>query len=153
MSNPTSTEYETYYVPEKSKMAVMATIGLILSIYGAASIMNDMTFGDPTEPTSSWSIFLCGLFFFLATLFVWFRMAIRENIAGMNSAQLKKSYVLGMYWFIFSEVMFFFAFFGALFYLRNLAGPWLAGGRPPAGRRPASGWPQAGPSKILHQWR
>jgi cytochrome c oxidase subunit 3 len=127
MSNQTSTEYETYYVPEKSKMAVMATIGLILSIYGAASIMNDMTFGDPTEPTSSWSIFLCGLFFFLATLFVWFRMAIRENIAGMNSAQLKKSYVLGMYWFIFSEVMFFFAFFGALFYLRNLAGPWLAG--------------------------
>ena len=30
MSNPTSTEYEKYYVPEKSKMAVMATIGLIL---------------------------------------------------------------------------------------------------------------------------
>jgi hypothetical protein len=45
----------------------------------------------------------------------------------MNSGQLKKSYVLGMYWFIFSEVMFFAAFFGALFYVRNLAGPWLAG--------------------------
>tara|TARA_R110002111_G_scaffold116578_2_gene178011 strand:- start:471 stop:1199 length:729 start_codon:yes stop_codon:yes gene_type:complete len=45
----------------------------------------------------------------------------------MNSAQLKKSYVLGMFWFIFSEVMFFFAFFGALFYIRNLVGPWLAG--------------------------
>jgi heme/copper-type cytochrome/quinol oxidase subunit 3 len=40
---------------------------------------------------------------------------------------LKKTYVLGMYWFIFSEVMFFLAFFGALFYVRNLAGPWLAG--------------------------
>ncbi len=47
MSNPTSTEYEKYYVPEQSKMAIMATIGLILSIFGAASIMNDMTFGDP----------------------------------------------------------------------------------------------------------
>ena len=127
MSNPTSTEYEKYYVPEKSKMAVMATIGLILSIYGAASIMNDMTFGDPNETTSSWSIFLFGLFFFLATLFAWFRQAIKENIAGMNSAQLKKSYVLGMFWFIFSEVMFFFAFFGALFYVRTLVGPWLAG--------------------------
>jgi cytochrome c oxidase subunit 3 len=45
----------------------------------------------------------------------------------MNSAQLKKSYVLGMGWFIFSEVMFFAAFFGALFYVRNLVGPWLAG--------------------------
>jgi cytochrome c oxidase subunit 3 len=127
MTTETSTEYEKYYVPEKSKMAVMATIGLILSIYGAASIMNDMTFGDPNESTGSWSIFLVGLFFFVATLFNWFRITIRENLAGMNSAQLKKSYVLGMFWFIFSEVMFFFAFFGALFYVRVLVGPWLAG--------------------------
>jgi cytochrome c oxidase subunit 3 len=127
MTSQTSTEYEKYYVPEKSKLAVCATIGLVLSIYGAASIMNDMTFGDPNETTSSWTIFLCGLFFFLATLFSWFRIAIKENIAGMNSAQLKRSYVLGMFWFIFSEVMFFFAFFGALFYVRTLVGPWLAG--------------------------
>jgi len=127
MSSEASTEYEKYYVPEKSKMAVFATIGLILSIFGAASIMNDMTFGDPDAQTNSWAIFLGGLFFFLAVLFSWFRLAIKENIAGMNSAQLKKSYVLGMFWFIFSEVMFFFAFFGALFYVRNLAGPWLAG--------------------------
>jgi cytochrome c oxidase subunit 3 len=127
MSTEASTEYEKYYVPEKSKLAVCATIGLVLSIYGAASIMNDMTFGDPDVPTNSWTIFLCGLFFFLAVLFSWFRTAIKENIAGMNSAQLKKSYVLGMFWFIFSEVMFFFAFFGALFYVRNLVGPWLAG--------------------------
>ncbi len=127
MTNPTSTEYEKYYVPESSKLAIFATIGLILSIFGAASIMNDMTFGEPGESTNSWSIFLFGLFFFVATLFSWFRIAIRENIAGMNSAQLKKSYVLGMFWFIFSEVMFFFAFFGALFYIRFLVGPWLAG--------------------------
>jgi cytochrome c oxidase subunit 3 len=127
MTSQTSAEYEKYYVPEKSKLAIFATIGLILSVYGAASIMNDLTFGDPDEATSSWSIFGFGLFFFLATLFSWFRIAIRENIAGMNSAQLKKSYVLGMFWFIFSEVMFFFAFFGVLFYVRTLAGPWLAG--------------------------
>jgi cytochrome c oxidase subunit 3 len=127
MTSQTSTEYEKYHVPEKSKLAICATIGLILSIYGAASIMNDMTFGDPNEATSSWSIFLFGLFFFVATLFSWFRTAIKENIAGINSAQLKRSYVLGMFWFIFSEVMFFFAFFGVLFYVRNLAGPWLGG--------------------------
>ena len=127
MTSQTSTEYEKYYVPEKSKLALCATIGLMLSIYGAASIMNDMTFGDPNESTSSWSIFLIGLFFFVATLFGWFRTVIKENIAGMNSAQLKKSYALGMFWFIFSEVMFFFAFFGALFYVRNLVGPWLGG--------------------------
>ena len=126
MTTQSSTEYEKYYVPEKSKMAACATIGLILSTFGAASVMNDMTFGDGAT-TSSWSIFWFGLFFFVATLFAWFRTAIRENIAGLNSAQLKKSYVLGMFWFIFSEVMFFLAFFGALFYIRTLVGPWLAG--------------------------
>jgi cytochrome c oxidase subunit 3 len=77
MTTETSTEYEKYYVPEKSKLAVCATIGLVLSIYGAASIMNDMTFGDPNEPTSSWTIFVCGLFFFMATLFAWFKTAIK----------------------------------------------------------------------------
>ncbi|QFU74186.1 cytochrome c oxidase subunit 3 [Halioglobus maricola] len=126
MSNPNSTEYETYYVPEKSKMAVMATIGLMLSIFGAATVMNDKTFGDGIT-SGSWTTLVVGLFWFMAVLFYWFRMTIRENIAGMNSAQLKKSYVLGMFWFIFSEVMFFFAFFGVLFYVRTLSGPWLAG--------------------------
>ncbi|MFT6286801.1 MAG: cytochrome c oxidase subunit 3 [Alcanivorax sp.] len=127
MTTETTTEYEKYYVPEKSALAVCATIGMISSIFGAASVMNDMTFGDPEVDTNSWSILLFGLFFFSATLFSWFRIAIKENLAGMNSAQLKKSYVLGMFWFIFSEVMFFFAFFGVLFYVRNLSGPWLGG--------------------------
>jgi len=127
MTTETSAEYEKYYVPEKSRLAICATIGLLLSIFGAASIMNDMTFGDPSQETSSWTIFNLGMLFFMVTLFAWFRVTIKENIAGMNSAQLKKSYVLGMFWFIFSEVMFFFAFFGALFYVRNLVGPWLAG--------------------------
>ncbi len=84
MTSQTSTEYEKYYVPEKSKLAMCATTGLLLSIFGAASIMNDMTFGDPAESTNSWTIFLCGMFFFIATLFSWFRITIRENIAGMN---------------------------------------------------------------------
>jgi cytochrome c oxidase subunit 3 len=126
MTAQTAPGHEPYYVPEKSKMAVFATLGLVLSVFGAASGMNDLTFGEPGE-SASWTVLYIGLFIFAATLFAWFRTAIRENIAGMNSAQLKKSYVLGMFWFIFSELMFFIAFFGALFYVRNLAGPWLAG--------------------------
>jgi cytochrome c oxidase subunit 3 len=125
MTTQASTDHEKYYVPESSPLAVLATIGLVLSIFGAANFMNDLTFGEPGE--ASPAILYTGLFFFAATLFVWFRTTIRENIAGMASGQLKKSYVLGMFWFIFSEVMFFAAFFGALFYVRNLAGPWLAG--------------------------
>ncbi|MDP5054875.1 MAG: cytochrome c oxidase subunit 3 [Congregibacter sp.] len=125
MASQPSTDYEKYYVPEKSPLAIMATIGLVLSVFGAANFINQLTFGEEGE--ASPTILYAGLFVFAATLFVWFRTTIRENIAGMASGQLKKSYVLGMYWFIFSEVMFFAAFFGVLFYVRNLAGPWLAG--------------------------
>ena len=57
----------------------------------------------------------------------WFSIVISENIAGLNSIQLKRSYVWGMGWFIFSEVMFFAAFFGALFYIRQIALPELGG--------------------------
>ena len=54
MMSETSADYEKYYVPESSKLAVCATIGLVLSIFGAASIMNDMTFGDAEASTNSW---------------------------------------------------------------------------------------------------
>jgi len=127
MATQESAGHEEYYVPESSAMAISATIGLVLSIFGAANVLNDMTFGEPGAETNSWTILICGLFWFIATLFVWFRSTVVENLAGMNSAQLKKSYVMGMFWFIFSEVMFFFCFFGALFYVRVLVGPWLAG--------------------------
>src|SRR5690606_8100895 len=52
---------------------------------------------------------------------------IRESRSGLYSAQMDRSFRWGMSWFIFSEVMFFAAFFGALFYIRMWAGPWLGG--------------------------
>jgi cytochrome c oxidase subunit 3 len=64
----------------------------------------------------------------LATMIVgWFGTVIGENQAGLYNAQVDKSFRMGMFWFIFSEVMFFAAFFGALFYARNMAVPWLGG--------------------------
>lgn len=126
MAGQSNAGHETYYVPEKSSLAVNATIGLVASVYGAAAVINDHTY-RPGEETNSSFILFAGLAYFAATLWMWFAATIRENRQGMNSAQLKHSYVIGMQWFIFSEVMFFAAFFGALFYIRNLAGPWLAG--------------------------
>jgi len=126
MAGQSNAGHETYYVPEKSSLAINATIGLVASVYGAASVINDASY-RPGEETNSSFILFAGLAYFAATLWVWFATTIRKNRQGMNSAQLKHSYVIGMQWFIFSEVMFFAAFFGALFYIRNLAGPWLAG--------------------------
>jgi len=119
-----SSEFETYYVPEQSKLAFFTALGLFLTVYGLGSILDEIKADVDGNGTF---VFILGFIVFGVTLFSWFYTTIKENMQGLNSAQLKVSYVMGMKWFIFSEVMFFFAFFGALFYLRTLAGPWLSG--------------------------
>lgn len=109
-----STE-SSYYVPEQSKLPIFLATGLGFFAYGAGTWVQ----GGSAVP------FWIGIAIMVCTLYVWFSTTIRENMAGMNSDQLKKSYVWGMSWFIFSEVMFFACFFGALFYVRTLVLPWL----------------------------
>lgn len=116
---------ETYYVPEQSRLAISMATSVALLVIGISGGLNSITFD--TGQSGFWNIFQLGLLCFITTLALWFRQTIKENRAGMNSAQLKHSYVLGMQWFIFSEVMFFACFFGTLFYVRTLAGPWLGG--------------------------
>ncbi|CAA0116503.1 Cytochrome c oxidase subunit 3 [BD1-7 clade bacterium] len=125
MAGQNNSDHQTYYVPEQSRMAILASIGLAMIAVGAAGYINSLTFD--TDGSTSGVILVSGLLFFTAVLSTWFGLTIKENLNGMNSEQLKRSYRIGMQWFIFSEVMFFAAFFGALFYVRNLAGPWLAG--------------------------
>jgi cytochrome c oxidase subunit 3 len=48
---------------------------------------------------------------------------IRESEDRLYNNKVDLSFRWGMSWFIFSEVMFFAAFFGALFYVRNLSVP------------------------------
>jgi len=92
---------------------------------GAASILNNSTAGNDTG--MSWMIFLAGSVVMAYMLFGWFGNVIQESRSGMYSGQMDRSFRWGMSWFIFSEVMFFAAFFGALFYARVFAVPWLAG--------------------------
>ena len=73
-------------------------------------------------------IFLAGMMVLVLTLYVWFGTVIQENMDGLPNAQVKRSFVWGMGWFIFSEVMFFAVFFGSLLYVRQLALPWLSEG-------------------------
>ncbi|WP_341936758.1 cytochrome c oxidase subunit 3 [Marinimicrobium sp. C2-29] len=114
-----ATSEGTYYVPEQSKLPLWASFGLFLTVWGAANWLN----GNSSGPY----VFMAGGLVFAVVLWNWFGAVINENMAGLNNAQLKRSYVWGMSWFIFSEFMFFAAFFGALFYVRNLALPWLSG--------------------------
>jgi len=80
-------------------------------------------------------------------LFGWFGTVIHESQAGRYNRQVDVSFRWGMSWFIFSEVMFFAAFFGALFYMRTLAVPGLGEGETALQLWPnfKPGWPVSGP--------
>jgi cytochrome c oxidase subunit 3 len=106
-----------YYVPEQSKMPILMALSMATAAYGAAHWMI----------TGESLLCFIGIAAIAVMMFAWFSTVIDENIRGLPNAQLKRSYVWGISWFIFSEVMFFAAFFGALFYLRNIAMPWLGG--------------------------
>ncbi len=118
-----STDQSAYYIPHNSWYPFLIAFGALCMLAGLGNWLNDLKAGD--EPSRV--LFYIGAATLAAVLFFWFAKVIEENHAGMVNAQLKRSYVWGMGWFIFSEVMFFAAFFGALFYARALVLPWLGG--------------------------
>ncbi len=109
-----------YYLPGPSYWPIVASIGLFCIMFGAANWLHGIYFGP--------YVFLLGAAIIIFVMFGWFGMVIHENQAGLyDNKQLDKSFRLGMCWFIFSEVMFFGVFFGALFYARVLSVPWIGG--------------------------
>jgi len=118
-------ENQTYYVPEQSIWPIVGTVGLGVMMYGLASIMVNGNQGTGT--TGAWITFSIGSAIMVYMLSGWFGNVIKESRSGLYSAQMDRSFRWGMSWFIFSEIMFFAAFFGALFYARVFSIPWLGG--------------------------
>lgn len=133
MSSPQETLKSTdkpshYYVPESSPWPIMGSFVLFILVIGAGStIQHHSMSGIATNEGSLNFLLPVGLFGLFLLMYLWFRDTIRESLGNRNSAQMDVSYRQGMTWFIFSEVMFFAAFFGALFYARVLSVPWLGG--------------------------
>ncbi len=115
---------EKYYVPEQSPWPIVGAVALFLIAVGAGNFVLETTKGE--EGYGGLTL-AAGMIVLIVMLVGWFRDQINESMAGIHSAQLGRSYRQGMSWFIFSEVMFFAAFFGALFYARVIAIPWLGG--------------------------
>ena len=120
-----SDQHSSYYVPEQSRLPFWASIGVVGMLAGLGSVINDHSMN--LQQTWPWLFALVGTAIILAVVFYWFRQVIIESHAQLYSPQMDTSFRLGMAWFIFSEVMFFAAFFGALFYTRTFAIPWLGG--------------------------
>lgn len=107
-----------YFVPGPSKWPVLAGASLLLTMAGASAWVNGVSWGPYAN--------LAGLLGFLVVLYKWFGDAIAESEGGLYNNRIDVSYRWSMSWFIFSEVMFFAGFFGALFYARSVTMPWLA---------------------------
>jgi cytochrome c oxidase subunit 3 len=106
-----------YYLPAPSYWPIVGSIGMFLFLGG---------FGIYLDDGSSIGMWV-GAVIVLIMLFGWFGTVINENLSGKYNDQVDMSFRWAMGWFIFSEVMFFAAFFGALFYARMWAVPWLGG--------------------------
>jgi len=136
-----ATDQSLYYVPHNGWYPIGIATGAICLMAGLGVWLNAVKAGN--EP--SHILVIAGALILTVVLSFWFAKVVEENEAGLANAQLKRSYVWGMSWFIFSEVMFFAAFFGALFYARNLAVPWLGG----EGAKALTGtflWPEFDPT-------
>ena len=108
-----------YYIPEPSHWPITATISIFTMFVGGAITLNDGGIGP--------MILLAGFLLFVYMLFGWFGAVIGESERGIYNDQVDVSFRMGMGWFIFSEVMFFAAFFGALYYVRMYSVPWIGG--------------------------
>ena len=120
-------EAPRYYVPHSSRWPIIGSSALAVLAFGAVHFIQQSTDKVETEASFGAPIFYIGLAITAYMFFGWFRSVINESIGGMNSKLLDRSFRMSMAWFIVSEIMFFAAFFGALFYARLISVPWLAG--------------------------
>jgi cytochrome c oxidase subunit III len=135
-----------YYVPHGSRWPVIASVALFVAMFGFASWLNEASYGR--------ILFFVGLAFLALILFKWFADVITESMRGYYNKQVDTSFRMGMVWFIFSEVMFFAAFFGALYYARQFALPWLGGEGDGVMTNNllwsefSAAWPSSGPGQV-----
>ncbi|MCG9559400.1 cytochrome c oxidase subunit 3 [Vibrio kanaloae] len=121
-----SSKKEVYFVPHQSHWPLVGAVALFLVAVGAGLTVQNMGTGSAGGVFGKIVLFI-GFVVLLYMLAGWFSNVITESLSGLYSEQISRSFRQGMSWFIFSEIMFFGAFFGALFYARMISVPWIGG--------------------------
>ena len=121
-----SSKKEVYFVPHQSHWPLVGAVALFLVAVGAGLTVQNMGTGSAGGVFGK-VVLLVGFVVLLYMLAGWFSNVITESLSGLYSEQISRSFRQGMSWFIFSEIMFFGAFFGALFYARMISVPWIGG--------------------------
>jgi len=140
MSSNTSHQAPYYFVPSPSTYPITGSVALLLFATGSVLTMNAIQGGA--------YVLGAGILTLLYMMFIWFRKVAHESEGGLYNKRVGMSFRWSMGWFIFSEVMFFAAFFGALFYARVLSIPDLASLEHQALLWPeaTNAWPNPGPA-------
>ncbi len=110
MSSTSHSGTPYYFVPNPSSYPALAALGLFLIAVGAGQWINGEDWGKYP--------LMVGFAWLFVILFKWFGVAISESEGGSYGYKVDLSYRWSMSWFIFSEVMFFGAFFTALWWMR-----------------------------------
>jgi cytochrome c oxidase subunit 3 len=133
-----------YFIPEPSYWPIFGSVALLSMALGAASWFNGWAPGK--------FFVIAGLLILFFMMAGWFTTVARESEGGRYNKQVDTSFRWGMSWFIFSEVMFFGAFFGALFYMRVISVPDLGSIESQQLIWPGfkAGWPVSGPGIKEH---
>jgi cytochrome c oxidase subunit 3 len=140
-----------YFIPQPSNWPAVGMLAMLLTTFGAALLVNHNDLGA--------LLLLAGFAILVVMLYGWFGTVFAESETGHYGLQVDGSFRWGMSWFIFSEIMFFASFFGALFYARNISMPAL-GDFDSRVLWPdfAATWPNAGPAGTvepfakIHPW-
>jgi len=106
-----------YFIPDPSTWPITGSVALLCMAMGAASWFNGWAPGK--------FVVIAGFAILVYMIVGWFHTVAHESEGGRYNKQVDVSFRWGMSWFIFSEVMFFGAFFGALYYMRVLSVPEL----------------------------
>jgi cytochrome c oxidase subunit 3 len=136
-----------YYVPADSGHPVRMALTLLVIGVSAAAWINGVGL-------AKWGV-LVGFLGLITVMFYWFADSIGEAQQGLYSKRIDVSYRWGMSWFIFSEVMFFAGFFGALWYVRTITTPWLGDLDHKLLLWPDFNavWPNFGPAGVVEQFQ
>jgi len=139
MAQDATTHRRHYFVPQPMAWPVLGSTALFLMALGGVLVMN--------ASMSGWVAIAAGVVLLLYMMLRWFGEVIAESEGGKYHEREDMSFRWGMSWFIYSEVMFFAAFFGALFYMRVLSVPDLASLEHHDTLWPGfeRAWPSAGP--------
>ena len=151
---------DNYEVPP-TKWPIIGSIALFFMASGCVNYLHGGSIGP--------CVSLFGFCILLYMIVGWFSNVIEENRIHLKGCKhTDRSFRIGMFWFIFTEVMFFGALFGVLFYVRVWSIPYLSGDYLSGSATHLLLWPQfsgtwplmttpdpsmfLGPDNVIYAW-